>query len=87
MLSKTIPTDSACYNDSEKKYSLTYVQLCYRTERSYGFATKESCYNCGLSNHDTNECYFHFPITCRSCGREGHKSKMCKWFSEFRNHY
>ena len=59
----------------------------YRTERSYGFATKEPCYNCGLSNHDTNECYFHFPITCRSCGREGHKSKMCKWFSEFRNHY
>ena len=59
----------------------------YRTERSYGFATKEPCYNCGLSNHDTNECYFHFPITCRSCGREGHKSKICKWFSEFRNHY
>ena len=26
MLSKTIPTDSACYNDSEKKYSLTYLQ-------------------------------------------------------------
>ena len=23
---KTIPTDSACYNDSEKKYSLTYLQ-------------------------------------------------------------
>ena len=59
----------------------------YGTERSYGFATKESCYNCGLSNHDTNECYFYFPITCRSCGREGHKSKMCKWLSEFRNHY
>ena len=26
MLSKTIPTDSACFNDSEKKYSLTYLQ-------------------------------------------------------------
>ena len=26
MLSKTIPTDSACYNDAEKKYSLTYLQ-------------------------------------------------------------
>ena len=35
MLSKTIPIDSACYNDSEKKYSLTYLQrtVSYIEER------------------------------------------------------
>ena len=43
----------------------------YGTARSYGFATKEYCYNCGLSNHDTNECHFLFPITCRSCCQSG----------------
>ena len=55
----------------------------YRTERLHGFTLNEPCYNCGLSNHDTNECYFRFPITCRSCGREGLKVKCARGIQNF----
>ena len=44
--------------------------------------TRRPCYNCGLNNHLTNECHFDSPVTCRTCGKLGHKSRSCqqsKW--------
>ena len=41
---------------------------------------RTACRNCGLSNHDTSECYHESPIRCRTCHRLGHKDRFCKYY-------
>ena len=53
------------------------------TSRAYNspsYDSWEPCYNCGLTNHGTKDCYYLHPVTCRSCGQLGHKSKSCSWY-------
>lgn len=35
------------------------------------------CTNCGESNHQRDECWYDYPIKCRSCQSWGHKEKNC----------
>ena len=37
------------------------------------------CWFCGEESHSTDKCFHCKRITCRSCGRLGHKDKMC-WY-------
>ena len=40
-----------------------------------------SCWNCGETNHLRNNCKHTNPLTCRRCGRAGHKEKLCWRYS------
>ena len=58
----------------------------YRFSR-VDYRSREPCFKCGLTNHSTYECHFPRPITCRSCGGIGHKSKSCRGLFNYNNHY
>ena len=42
------------------------------------YNSRKACFNCGLTNHRTNECHFQYPVTCRTCGELGHRSRWHK---------
>ena len=44
-------------------------------KNSQRYAQTSACFNCGLPNHTSNECHFSHPVTCRTCGEIGHKSR------------
>ncbi|XP_033109313.1 uncharacterized protein LOC117110664 [Anneissia japonica] len=72
--------------------SSAYYQQSMRESRQ-----SQACKNCGLSNHNSAECYHENPIRCRTCGRFGHKDRFCKhnkhksnnnnYYQKFNNHY
>ncbi len=49
----------------------------YARQEKRGWDRRE-CFNCGLTNHASNECHFKYPVTCRTCGEIGHKSRWHK---------
>lgn len=46
---------------------------------------RRACFNCGLTNHTSNECHFKNPVTCRTCGEIGHKSRWHRDHNDLRH--
>ncbi len=57
-------------NDREHEYTMR--------SRQYANPKRRACFNCGLNNHTSNECHYKYPVTCRTCGEIGHKSRWHK---------
>ena len=54
----------------------------HRRQESYSQpqgAGEQYCWFCGEESHTTDKCFHGKRITCRSCGRQGHKDKVC-WY-------
>ena len=58
----------------------------YHETRSDVYRTS-ACFNCGLSNHSSKDCHFSYPVTCRTCGEIGHKSRWHADQNDLRNCY
>ncbi len=66
------------YNEKREHYREPYKHE--RQQRRQW--NRRACFNCGLTNHSSIECHFKYPVTCRTCGELGHKSR---WHRDYRN--
>lgn len=49
----------------------------YDPEIDYSQNSKTGCWNCGETNHISQNCRYGQKISCRLCGQLGHKAKFC----------
>lgn len=48
------------------------------SQKGNGHSSSKSCPNCGSSSHASSKDCPHKDVTCHSCGKKGHFSKLCR---------